>query len=336
VIAMKKSGFTLIELLVVVAIIAILIGVLLPAVQKIRETAARVRCQNHLKQLGIACHSYHDCNDRLPPGATLVPGQVSVQVMLLPHLEQLAKYRQFDQTKDAFADAANFVARAQDVPIYLCPADPSTGQWLDTSLPPGAATAASGRSNYYGNAGAHGWWKDSAGPFVKPPSLAGVFAQNSQTKLGDIDDGTSNTALFCEIKRGAAPDHDALDVTQVLPPQWGLPGANPATNPNNLSPPAACNTAVPGNNLTGLQYYRGIPTAALYTHTVPPNQSGRDCINAATGDQFHLGARSYHPGGVNLAFADGTVRFISARIQFTTWRAFGTRSGGEPPDATEN
>src|SRR5690242_6212780 len=118
---MKNRGFTLIELLVVIAIIAALAGLLLPAVQRIREAAARAKCQNNLKQVGLACHDYHACYERLPPGATIAPGQVSVQTLLLPHLEQMAKYRQFDQTKDSYADPANSAARAGDIGVFLCP-----------------------------------------------------------------------------------------------------------------------------------------------------------------------------------------------------------------------
>jgi prepilin-type N-terminal cleavage/methylation domain-containing protein/prepilin-type processing-associated H-X9-DG protein len=327
---MKKSGFTLIELLVVIAIIALLIGLLLPAVQKVRAAAARTRCTNNLKQIALAAHNYHDAKDRLPPGATPAPGQDSVHVLLLPYLEQTAKYQQFDLTKDAFADPVNSAGRTQDVPTYLCPADPSAGVSLDINPPAGVSPGPSGRSNYYGNVGAHGWWKDASGSVTKPARWAGVFAFDSRNRLSDITDGTSNTALFAEVKRGAAPDHDQLDVTQVLPPQWGAPAANPTMNPNNLTPPAACTSMAPGNNLTGLQYYRGsTPLAALYTHTVPPNYAGRDCIAVATGDQFHLAARSYHPGGVNLALADGSVHFIADTILPATWKALGTRSGGE-------
>src|SRR6188474_427060 len=104
---MRRRGFTLIELLVVIAIIAVLIGLLLPAVQKVREAAARSKCQNNLKQIGLAAHSYHGANDRFPPGGSTAPAQISVQVFLLPHLEQEAKYQQFDLTKNAFSSPDN-------------------------------------------------------------------------------------------------------------------------------------------------------------------------------------------------------------------------------------
>jgi prepilin-type processing-associated H-X9-DG protein len=193
------------------------------------------------------------------------------------------------------------------------------------SVPPGVSPVAVGRSNYYGNAGTHGWWYEVNGG-VKPPDRAGVFGKNAQIKLLDITDGTSNTVMFAEIRRGAAPGSDRFDVTIVPEVQWGF--SNPPTNPNNITRSAACNKTSPANNETGLRYYRGFPTAVLYTHTVPPNSKDRDCIDQL-GSQFHLAARSAHPGGVNVALADGSVRFIRDSIAFATWQALGTRSGGE-------
>jgi prepilin-type N-terminal cleavage/methylation domain-containing protein/prepilin-type processing-associated H-X9-DG protein len=330
---MRRHAYTLIELLVVIAIMAVLIGLLLPAVQKVREAAARAKCANNLKQIALAAHGYHDANNRLPPGGAANPTFASVQVWLLPHLEQAAKYQQLDTTKNII-DPGNYALRIQDVPVYLCPSDPSTGSFLDTNPPAGVAPDPTGRCNYYGNAGAHGWWKDSSGSIVKPPGLAGIFGSDFTVRLVDIADGTSNTALFAEVKRGAYPGNDALDVTQVPLPQWNTPGTTPATNPNNLAPAAACNSTANGSSLTGLQYYRGSsPTAALYTHTVPPNNPKRDCAINPGSDQFHLAARSYHSGGVNVVLADGAVRFVSDGIAFAAWQALGTRCGGEPAGA---
>jgi prepilin-type N-terminal cleavage/methylation domain-containing protein/prepilin-type processing-associated H-X9-DG protein len=331
---MSRRAFTLIELLVVIAIIAVLIGLLLPAVQKVREAANRMKCSNNLKQIGLAAHHYHDSFDRLPPGARAAPSLASAQVFLLPYLEQAAKYRQFDLAQNVVTSPTNHAARTQDVSTYLCPSDPSAGAWLDRNPPPGVVPGTSGRSNYYGNVGAHGWWQDARGAAVKPGELAGVFGHETRTRLQDIGDGTSHTALFAEVKRGAAPNRDHLDVTLLPPSSWNTPGTNQATNPNNRAPlpatfVAACNQAAATDNVTGLQYYRGAPHTALYTHTLPPNYTGRDCMIQVGGDQFHLAARSYHPGGVNVALADGSVRFVISSVPFDTWKALGTRSGGE-------
>jgi prepilin-type N-terminal cleavage/methylation domain-containing protein/prepilin-type processing-associated H-X9-DG protein len=329
---MRRPGFTLIELLVVIGIIAALIGLLLPAVQKVREAAARTRCANNLKQIALAAHTYHGTFNCLPRGASPTPSQASALVFLLPFLEQGNLYQLFDFSRDVYTDAVNGAARAQQVPPFLCPSDPSQGYFQDP-FPPGYI---SGKSNYAANLGAHGWWRDQNGSQVKDPTLRGVFAWDSKTRLGDITDGSSNTLLFAEVKRGASPGHDSLDVTVVLAPAWDNRPPNPATNPNNLSPPPACNspnTTPAPYNITGLEYYRGSWITAFYSHTVPPNYTGRDCIRWLTLDQGHLAARSYHPGGLNVSFADSSVRFIGDGIQLSTWKKLGTRSGGEVLDA---
>src|SRR5687767_3242912 len=123
----NRHAFTLIELLVVIAIIAILIALLVPAVQKVREAAARTQCQNNLKQIGLAAHNYAEVNKRLPPG-TRVPSRASAISQLLPYLEQASIYQLFDHTKD-YSDTANSNAVSLEVAMLLCPSDPSNGKF---------------------------------------------------------------------------------------------------------------------------------------------------------------------------------------------------------------
>jgi prepilin-type N-terminal cleavage/methylation domain-containing protein/prepilin-type processing-associated H-X9-DG protein len=330
---MKRRAFTLIELLVVIAVIAVLLALLLPAVQAAREAARRAQCCNNLKQIALASHNFLDANQVLPSGASSGPDHGSAVFYLLPYLEQKNLYDQFNISLDLTSTVENATARHNQVQALLCPSDPSTGSWQDSSSFAGQPAGAMGRSNYFGNLGAYGWAFDTQTIWTKDPALTGVFATGSATPLAAIADGTSNTALFAEIKRGARDGHDSLDVSLVPLPVWGT--GNPAINRNNVSPTTlACSNKYPTTyNYTGLQFQHGFFMTALYTHTITPNFQGRDCLNLPTLDQGHLASRSFHPGGVNVALADGSVRFIKDSISPLVWKGIGTRSGGEITDA---
>ncbi|AGA25312.1 DUF1559 domain-containing protein [Singulisphaera acidiphila] len=330
---MKRRAFTLIELLVVVSIIGLLIGLLLPAVQAARESARRMQCVNNLKQVALGTHNFETANGSFPLGTSSGPSLASTLVFLLPFLEQGNRYDQFDLTANVSDTWTNLTVRSQDISMFLCPSDPSRGQWVDPLIQAGQPPAVTGRTNYFGNLGVHGWAYNSKGDVIKDSRHIGVFAYLSSTRLAEISDGSSNTVMFAEIKRGAAPASDDLDVIVVLPNLWGA--GNPATNANNLKPLAVCNT-LPGYKripYVGLQYQRGSLNSALYTHTLVPNSKNRDCISA-TVDQIHLASRSYHPGGVNVALCDGSVRSIKESIQLDVWKALGTRAGAETIDST--
>ncbi len=343
----RRAGFTLIELLVVIAIIAILIGLLLPAVQKVREAAARMQCQNNLKQIGLACHNYESANGMLPPyqhtkninGVTRT-SNASILAMILPYVEQANKLNQFhpDLNYDVNSDAridpsitpATFnqtPARTSDVPIYLCPSDGSPNNYFNA-----------GRNNYRGNQGATANSREAGAAvgIFGGPFPSGGAVMRGPTLVG-IQDGTSNTAMFSEVMR-ATLDWNApagvFDNTTLMRVTGPLPHMF-----DGRQVPMCQNGSGFAGRLTygGHQYYRALNFLQTYTHTLPPNWNRRvstgqqryNCGNFNDLNQAHIAASSYHSGGVNLCMADGSVRFVSDAVDFFVWQATGTRNGGE-------
>ena len=299
-----RGAFTLIELLVVIAIIAILIGLLLPAVQKVREAAARAKCSNNLKQIALGAHNYHSTFNVLPPG-THVPSGAAVVVQLLPYMEQTAGFEKFDLTAGVQSATNDPRATTLIVPIFLCPSDPSVAMVLNY-----------GRNNYMPNLGINA---DLAN---MDSSSGGPFFTNSKIVLTSIADGTSNTAMFSEVKRGNYPAaNPPLDANII---GWNSPG-------DDLVPPSGCST--PGGSTlkyVGLEFFRGnLPITGYYTHSMVPNTTSQYACVSSAFNKGHSPARSYHTSGVNLALCDGSVRFVSNSIPLPNWKAVGTRSGGE-------
>jgi prepilin-type N-terminal cleavage/methylation domain-containing protein len=327
-----RRAFTLIELLVVIFIIGLLIALLIPAVQSARESARKMSCANNLKQLALATQQFEETNGSFPPGQSAYPAQASPQVFAMAYMDGAVLYNAFNFSSSVTDSLANFTAQTQQVATFLCPSDPSSGVFSTPNPNPALDAGITGQCNYLGNMGAHAWVYDSSSAYTKPPGYTGIFAYDSATTVASIRDGSSNTVFYAEVRRGACPSDDVTDSTIVNPALWGP--TNPVTNPNNLNPPSACNKPLTTYNITGLQFERGFPMTSLYTHTVPPNNSGRDCIRLLTFDQAHVAARSYHPSGINVALTDGSVRFISSQIAMSVWRALGTRRGSEVVDAS--
>jgi prepilin-type N-terminal cleavage/methylation domain-containing protein/prepilin-type processing-associated H-X9-DG protein len=294
----RHPAFTLIELLVVIAIIAILIGLLLPAVQKVREAAARLQCANNLKQIGLACHSYHDANNGLPPGymaagpyvdgtSDTAPGW-GWAAFLLPYVEQDNLYRQLDFRQLV----QNSPAVQTVVKTYLCPSDSPPAAAFTVSDGFGAPLALAAPSSYAATVG-----QDASE--VADPTGDGVFYRNSRTRFTDIIDGTSQTVT--------AGDR-AWSQTEGI---WAgaVPGTVTRPGPRNLWPSAT-----------------GPAPALVLVHN--------NWVNITTDADGGLDDfSSNHPGGVNLLFADGSVHFVrSITADGPAHRAFwalGTRAGGE-------
>jgi prepilin-type N-terminal cleavage/methylation domain-containing protein/prepilin-type processing-associated H-X9-DG protein len=354
-----RRGFTLIELLVVIAIIAILIGLLLPAVQKVREAAARIKCANNLKQLGLAAHNYDSVYGFFPAGRGRSPlvssgSQPSVQAVLLAYVEQANKYNQFNLDLDINGNVNNLPARLQDVPIYICPSDPADKGFTQSATLNGVAySGLVGRSNYFASFGATAE-RDNSGDIKSGIFNGPVYnrlppaPQEPKGKtIVSIIDGTSNTALFAEVKRGTLLSSDSgqrNDTTIVESPQ-----ANTAWNRyDGRAVPGCDGTATNQNSFgryVGQQYYRDLTTTSMYNHTLPPNWNRKNpagqpaqkfgChsvwasdINVAL-NNMHVPTSSYHSGGVNVCFADGSIRFINDAIDFGVWQNMGSANGGE-------
>jgi len=336
----SRRGFTLIELLVVIAIIAVLIALLLPAVQSAREAARRSQCVNNLKQMTLAAHNFESAQGAFPPGhgpkPTISVGGATPYyyatglVHLLSYLEETNKYNVFNINLDMLV-ADNATAQRILVGTYLCPSDPT----IDAS---GGATAVGGDNNYFMNLGCNidGQNNDAAtgGAFNFIVPTSGLAAG---LKVANFTDGTSNTAMFGEIKRGENLIAGNYKGNPTKPyhvrylTDWGDWGSTSATNPVRpglLVPPANCNANVASAYYAGDAYYRDHPGfTSCYTHTAVPNSPTGDCMDP--NNDAHVAARSYHSGGVNISFADGSVRFIKGSIALTVWKAVGSRGGGE-------
>lgn len=355
-----RRGFTLVELLVVIAIIGILVGLLLPAVQAAREAARRMQCQNFIRQMGLASHNFESAMKYFPPRrhskvmpnaagvATTYYSDASPQVFLLAYVEQGSKLNQWNLDYNVNSDApiapsippltgANAAARVGDIPMYLCPSDPSTMTQTNA-----------GRSNYMVSTGANADYRGGLpgdGIFAMPNPGAGQLLKGPTH--GSISDGTSNTAMFAEIMRGnfnnsqtGMYDHTTSFV--ITTAYTGIQLTDGRTLPS--CGPNAPSAAPTYFRYGGLQYYRGsVNQVFSYSHTLPPNwnrkvqnltQQRYGCGNSSFA-QAHLAAASYHTGGANVCYADGSTKLVSDAVDFVTWQAIGSRAGGEVVSSIE-
>jgi prepilin-type N-terminal cleavage/methylation domain-containing protein/prepilin-type processing-associated H-X9-DG protein len=343
----RRAGFTLIELLVVIAIIAVLIALLLPAVQAAREAARRAQCVNNLKQIALAALNFESTYTQLPPNYGPLPtnggtaGRANPKVLILPFLENSNSYNAFNLAWNLNiyqTTGPNYTAQDQIIATYVCPSDGATAK-----VTSGASTA--GYSNYMASTGGtaaqlQGTNQKTSetnsavlGPFVC--MLDGNGNVTSKVTLATITDGTSNTGMFAETKRSQWANlvFPAMYNGNV-PYSTDMVYLVPTANFDNQIWPAVCNNWDNAQvydliDYRGGEYYRNLPMTANYSHTIPPNFNSYDCGNIDTFTQSHAAARSYHPGGANAAFCDGSVRFFKNTINTKTWFALGTRAGGE-------
>jgi prepilin-type N-terminal cleavage/methylation domain-containing protein/prepilin-type processing-associated H-X9-DG protein len=322
----KRGGFTLIELLVVIAIIAVLIGLLLPAVQKVREAAAWMSCQNNLKQIGLALHNYESAEQKLPPARETSSRVHSALSRLLPYCEQDNLKKLVDYTV-AISAGTNVQAAATRLPFAVCPSDPANGQVSgDTKW----------GTNYLVNNGT-GTLRDATGAATDSVHLNigdGLF-QLTPRRFADITDGLSNTAAFSEttLGKGVAPTAGVAppDPRTVVLRLTSITTVPYLTSTRSPDLPSQCASPANGSWVAdrGNQWLNGHLTYSIYNHHYTPNQTGVwDCKNSSNSHAL-IAARSYHNGGVNVLIADGSVRFVSNAVTVTTWRSLGTVGGGE-------
>ena len=300
-------GFTLIELLVVIAIIAVLVGLLLPAVQSAREAARRAQCSNNLKQVGLAMHGYHSVHNTFPPGyVTAVVNNPAAPeigpgwgwgVMILNQLEQRPLYQGINFNLQ-ITDPGSQTARTPILSVFLCPSNVGSGPVVASSLTGTVLTTDVSAGQYVASAG-------QLEPGEFPDSNNGVFYRNSRNGLRDIIDGSSTTLMIGERSRNVA---DATWVGAV--PTWQL-CTNPKWAVQECGPASTLVVSHTGTATTGSIY---VPNSA-----------------ASMVDDYW----SLHPGGCNFLFCDGSVRFIKASVNPQIFSYLSTRAGGEVVSADQ-
>jgi prepilin-type processing-associated H-X9-DG protein len=325
----------LIELLVVLAILAVLIGLLLPAVQKVRAAAARIKCANNLKQIGLALHNYLDTSKTLPPnGVFAFNGTAVVQVSpwsalsrILPQVEQENLYRNIDFSTPYSLQPG---VTSRRIATYICPAEVNdVGSGADP---------VHGNKNWTLNYAVNlGTWAVLTNKATGMRGGGGAFSPNRGFGPGDFTDGMSNTLAVAEVKGYTARLAGSPNtLTFLVPPA-------PPSAPGDLAGFALA-TFDPAKH-THAEWVDGKVHETGFTTVFPPNTvvaypGGATTydVDFVTATEANLGdtyaavtARSYHPGGVNALMLDGSVRFCGGTIRPEVWRALGTRAGGEVP-----
>jgi prepilin-type N-terminal cleavage/methylation domain-containing protein/prepilin-type processing-associated H-X9-DG protein len=322
---MRRRGFTLIELLVAIAIIAVLMALLLPAVQSAREAARRIECMNNMKQLGLAAVNYAEAIGSLPPTAFFTgndPNDFGMKARLLPFLEQSAAYDALNMGSLA-ADDENWTVRVTSFSVLLCPSDgdgPGVVATLDTR------SGIVGATSYPNNIGTIS--TINGGQFDGPAYKLGQPATGGTVSLASVADGLFCTAIFSEWVMGRNQmSADGLHMVYVA----GTPWAPPASTSLAAIASTCQDSSIWIFDQKGSDLLQGdCGLGGGYSHIMTPNVKA--CFfqyDGSRADHTLVGASSRHPGGVNVVFLDGSVHFIRDGIDAAAWWAIATKAGGE-------
>ncbi len=315
----NPRGFTLVELLVVIAIIGILIALLLPAVQAAREAARRMSCSNNLRQLSIAMHNYHNTHRKFPLSAENSLYGYSVQSKVLPFIERGNMDDLIDFGKPMFTGSpwaptlnpALSSVVALEIPVLTCPSDAGSVFSVGSDGLKWAGT------NYMVNAG-----PGTGAIYCNSADTSGLFWRGSQTSFRDVTDGTSNTLLLTETLFGTRGDDTSslVDAQRQIKRVSG--GAPCSMSADTLAAQAA--SGFGGGRASS--WLRNQTYNTMINAYYPPNHSDPDVSHH--GDCL-MAARSLHPGGVQAALTDGSVRFVSETVELSTWRNLFARNDGQ-------